>query len=111
LRELIVDQDVWEELARRGVVVAAVGFVGRAGRGGRVETVALGCPVEGEVVDVERRPALDELHYALAAPMWGPYGAFAGQPSINARLTWTLADRGIVIAGRRGGESFTEVLA
>jgi hypothetical protein len=67
--------------------------------------------VGGGLVEVGRRRADDQLDYALADPLWGRYGAFAGQPPISATLTWTLADRGIVITGGRGGEAFTEVIA
>jgi hypothetical protein len=108
--ELVLDRDVWEELERRGVAVAVVRFAGHAGRGGDVEAAVLSRVVDGALVE-ERRLVRDELDYALAGPAWGRYGAFAGQPPISATLTWTASDRGIVIAGRRGGEAFTEVIA
>lgn len=37
--------------------------------------------------------------------------ALAGQPPIRGTVTWMLAYRSIVIAGRRGGEAFEEVVA
>ena len=38
--------------------------------------------------------------------MWDRYGQFAGHPWIRGTVTWTLADRCIVIAGDRGGRAF-----
>jgi hypothetical protein len=43
--------------------------------------------------------------------LWDRYGLFAGHPWIRGTVTWTLADRRILIAGQRGGEDFEEALA
>jgi hypothetical protein len=108
--ELLHD-DVWEKLDRRGATIAVVPFSGRAGAGGRVDTIDLS-RLEGEkLVDVERSTARDELTCALEGPIWDRYGVFAGQPPIRGTLTWVLGLRSIVIAGRRGGEAFEEVVA
>ncbi len=64
-----------------------------------------------ELVDLERWSGRDELALALEGPVWDRYGAFAGHPSIRGTVTWTVVDRGIVIAGQRGGEAFEESLA
>jgi hypothetical protein len=102
---------VWEELARRGATVALVGFAGRAGRGGQTTTITLSRQEGGEPVDVERWSfGRDELCYALAAPVWGRYGTFAGQPSIRGTVTWLVAERRVLIRGERGGNSFEEVV-
>jgi hypothetical protein len=97
---------VWEELERRGATIAIVPFSGRAGRGGDVGTIVL-----SRIDDGERWTGRDQLAHALEAPIWDRYGTFAGQPSICGTVTWTLADRLIVIAGKRGGEAFEEVAA
>jgi hypothetical protein len=43
--------------------------------------------------------------------VWDRYAQFAGHPWIRGTVTWTLADRCILIAGQRGGEAFEEALA
>ncbi len=48
---------------------------------------------------------------ALEGPIWDRYGQFAGQPAIRGTVSWLLAERCIVVGGRRGGESFQERLA
>jgi hypothetical protein len=101
---------VWEELERRGATIAIVPFSGRAGRGGEVGTIVLSRIDEREVVDVERWTGRDELAHALEAPIWDRYGSFAGQPSISGTVTWTLADRLVVIAGKRGDKVFEELV-
>jgi hypothetical protein len=55
-----------------------------------------------ELVDVERWSSRDELCYALEAPIWDRFGSFASQPPIAGTVTWTTADRRVVIGGRRG---------
>ena len=110
-RELAAREAVWEELERRGVTVAVVPFSGRAGEGGgRERSRSVG--FEGdELVDVERWRGRDELALALEGPVWDRYGAFVGHPWIRGTVTWSLADRCILIAGERGGEAFEEALA
>jgi hypothetical protein len=102
---------VWEELARRGATVAVVPFSGRAGHGGTTGTQTLHRLERQELVDVERRGGRDELALALEGPVWDRYGQFAGHPWIRGTVTWTVADRCILIAGQRGGEAFEEALA
>ena len=48
---------------------------------------------------------------ALEGPVWDRYGQFAGHPWIRGTVTWSLADRCILITGRRGDEAFDESLA
>jgi hypothetical protein len=103
--------DVWEKLDRRGATIAVVPFSGRAGAGGRVDTVILSRLDGDKLVDLNQSTARDELTYALEAPIWDRYGLFAGQPAIRGTVRWVLALRSIVIAGRRGGEAFQEVVA
>jgi hypothetical protein len=102
---------VWEELERRGAVVAVVPFSGRAGDGGRTGTVTLRRLAGGELVHVERWSGREELAFALEGPVWDRYGQFAGHPLIRGTVTWTVADRRILITGWRGGETFEEALA
>ncbi len=52
---------VWEELERRGATVALVPFWGRAGSGGRTDTIKLLRLEDGELLDVERWTYRDEL--------------------------------------------------
>jgi hypothetical protein len=63
-----------------------------------------------ELVSVDRWVGREELAYALAAPLWDRLGLFAGQPRIVGTVTWSAAERSVVIAGRRGGERFEEVV-
>jgi hypothetical protein len=39
--ELVTGQSVWQELEARGATIATVAFSGRAGRGGRIDTILL----------------------------------------------------------------------
>lgn len=110
-RELVAISAVWDELERRGAAIAVVPFCGRAGRGGEIGTVVLSRSEDGELVAFDRRTALDEVAQALAAPVWDRYGTFAGQPSIRGTVTWSVAARRIVIAGRHGDASFEELVA
>lgn len=59
---------------------------------------------------VERWSGLDELAHALEGPVWDRYGGFAGQPWVRGTVTWTVADRCVLIGGQRGGEAFEEVV-
>jgi len=102
---------VWEELERRGATNVVVPFTGRAGEGGRVGTIGLSRLEGGQLLDVERWSGRDRLAYALEAPVWDRYGSFTGPPQVGGTLTWTLADRRIVIVGRRGRVDFEEVIA
>jgi hypothetical protein len=102
---------VWEELARRGATVAVVPFLGRAGHGGTTGTITLSGFAGDELVDVERWTGRDELALALEGPVWDRYGQFAGHPWIRGTVTWSLADRCILVAGQRGDEAFEESLA
>jgi len=43
--------------------------------------------------------------------VWDRYAQFAGHPWTRGTVTWTVADRSILIAGQRGGEAFEEALA
>jgi hypothetical protein len=101
---------VWEELERRGAQIAIVPFSGRAGRGGEVGTIVLSRVCGGELADDKRWTWRDELAHALEAPVWDRYGSFAGQPAIRGTVTWTVADRQIAIAGKRGHEAFEEIV-
>jgi hypothetical protein len=102
---------VWEELKRRGATIAEVPFSGRAGRGGRTDTIRLSRCGGNALVDVERWTCRDELAYALEAPVWDRYGTFVGHPLIHGFVTWTPEERLVIIAGTRGGRSFEEIVA
>jgi hypothetical protein len=110
-RELAARQAVWEELERRGAMIAVVGFSGRAGRGGTTGAITVSRLEGQELIDVERWGGRDELALGLEGPVWDRYGEFAGHPLIRGTVTWTLADRSVVIAGDRGGERFEERVA
>lgn len=59
---------------------------------------------------VDRRIGRGRLAYVLAAVLLGRFRLFAGQPRIVGTVTWTAADRSVVITGRRGGERFEEAV-
>ena len=102
---------MWEELERRGATVAVVPFSGCAGDGGTTGTITLSGFAGDELVDVEGWTGRDELALALEGPVWDRYGQFAGHPWIRGTVTWSVADRCILIAGQRGDEAFEEALA
>jgi hypothetical protein len=109
-RELATRQAAWDELERRGATIAEVPFTGVAGEGGTVGAIVLGRVDGDEPMDVECRIGRDELAYALEATVWDRFGTFAGHPKVVGTVTWTNADRRVVIAGRRGHERFEEVV-
>jgi hypothetical protein len=101
---------VWQELEARAAMIATVPFSARAGRGGRIDRIVLIRFDGDELVDAERWTSRDELCFALEAPVWDHFGSFAGQPQISGTVTWTTADRRVVLEGRRGHERFEEVV-
>ena len=108
--ELVSRSAVWDELERRGVSMATVPFRGRAGHVGEMDVIRLR-RVSGEgngSLEVRLWPDGDELAYALAAPAWDRFGTFAGHPLVRAEVIWTLEDRTVVIAGRRGDRRLEE---
>jgi len=106
--ELHALEDVWRALERAGAEIAQVRFSGGGGRQSRPDSVSL------HAGDRELTRWCDadetELAAALAAPVWGRYGSFRGQPPIAATLTWNVADRMLRLAGRRGTDRFQETL-
>jgi hypothetical protein len=109
-RELVWRPEVWEELERRGATVALVPFWGRAGSGGRTDTIKLLRLEDGELLDVERWTYRDELCHALEAPVWERFGTFVGHPLIRGEVVWSAEDRSVVISGRRGDRRLEEIV-
>jgi hypothetical protein len=101
---------VWEELERRGATVAIVPFSGRAGRGGRTDTMTLLRSDGAKLLEVERWSSRDELCYALEAPVWDRFGTFVGQPHVRGEVVWFAEDRSVLIRGKRGEASFEELV-
>ena len=99
---------VWEELKRRGVSMATVPFRGRAGHGGEIDVIRLRRVEGARSGEVRLWPDGDELAYALASPAWDRFGTFAGHPLVRGEVIWTLEDRTVVIAGRRGDRRLEE---
>ncbi len=108
--ELISGEPVWQELERRGAAIAVVPFSGRAGRGGHTDRIVFSRIDGDQLVDIERWTGRDELCYALEAPVWDRFGSFAGQPQISGTVTWTAANRRVLIEGRRGDGRFEELV-
>jgi hypothetical protein len=108
-RELLGDQQVWEALEQWGASVALVRFSGGGGNPGSISTVTL----ENEDGEQLARWSSGEgaLPDALAAPIWGRYALFRGQPRITGLLMWDARARSIAIAGKRGGRKFDEILS
>lgn len=109
-RELVWRPAVWEELERRGATVALVPIWGRAGSGGRTDTIKLLRLEDGELLDVERWTYRDELCHALEAPVWERFGTFVGHPLIRGEVVWSAEDRSVVISGRRGDRRLEEIV-
>jgi hypothetical protein len=107
-RELHALQDIWGALEHSGAEIAQVRFSGGGGRQGRPDSVS----IHAGDRELTRWSGADktELAAALAAPVWGRYGSFRGQPPIAATLTWNVADRSLRLAGRRGTDHFQEIL-
>ena len=106
-RELVRDE-VWDALEQRAARSASVAFSGRAGAGGEIGTIVLR-GLDGRSVEISHSEWRDvELACALEAPVWDRFGSFVGQPRITATVTWTTADRTLMLAGRRGGVRFEE---
>ena len=102
---------VWEELERQGATSAIVSFCGRAGRGGSTEKITL-LRLEGDqLIEVERCSGLDELCYALGAPVWGRFATFAGHPLCRGEVLWSGDDRCVRIRARRGDRLFEELVS
>jgi hypothetical protein len=99
---------VWDELERRGVSVATVPFRGRAGPGGEIDVIRLQRVCDEESREIRLWPDSEELAYALAAPVWGRFGTFAGHPLVRAEVVWTVDRRSVAIIGRRGERRFEE---
>jgi hypothetical protein len=108
--ELVWRPAVWEELERRGAAVAIVPFSGRAGRGGRTDTITLLRLEGGKLVQVERWTGRDELCHALEAPVWERFGTFVGHPSVHGDVTWTTDNKRVSISGTRGDRPFEELV-
>ena len=96
-------------LDRRLVASASVPFSGRPGAGGKTGTIVLSL-LNGRLVEIWPSEWREELAHALVAPVWDCFGAFAGQPRMSGTVTWTTADRTLIVAGRRGDERFEEQL-
>jgi hypothetical protein len=109
LWELVRRSAVWEELDRRRAMTAVVAFWGRAGAGGRPDTIKLWRLGGKGLVEVDRWTHRNELWHALEASVWDRYGGFAGHPLIRAELIWTADDRCLVVRGRRGRQAFEEL--
>ena len=106
--ELASRAAVWDELERRRVSVATVPFRGRAGRGGEIDVIRLQRVRREESREVRLWPDSEELAHALAAPVWGRFATFAGQPLVRAEVVWTAVDRSVVMVGRRGDRRLEE---
>jgi hypothetical protein len=106
--ELSVVEEVWRALERTAAPVARVRFAGGGARRASVEAVVAAAG-GGELA--RWRAGESELGDALAAPVWARYGGFRGQPPITGTLSWSVAERSIMLAGRRGSERFAETLA
>jgi hypothetical protein len=106
--ELHAAEDVWRALERAGAQLALVRFTGGGGRPGTLEGLSLQpqSSAPARLVDAIQ----SELTGALAAPVWGRYGSFRGQPPIAATLRWSVAERSLLLAGTRGTERFQETL-
>ena len=107
-RELHALEDVWRALERSSAKLAVVRFTGGGGRQGTLERVS----IQAAGRELAGCSGADEpqLASALAAPVWGRYGAFKGQPPITATLRWSVADRSLTLSGTRGSERFEEIL-
>ncbi len=110
-RELLADQQVWEQLEQWGASMALVRFSGGGGNPGSIQAVTLKNENENEDELARYSSGEGELPGALAAPIWGRYALFRGHPPITGLLIWNARARSIQLAGTRGGQKFDEILS
>src|SRR2546421_4902913 len=70
-------------------------------------------PENGRLREIEtwsEQRSGDPLIEALKAPVLARFAGFLGLPPVRATLSWTLPDRRITVTGRRGNDSFEEVI-
>jgi len=84
-----------------------VRFSGGGGKPG-IGAVTLEAAGERELARWERGEG--ELPEALAAPIWGRYGLFGGDPPITGIVIWDARQRQVLVAGKRGPAQLDEVL-
>ena len=108
-RELLADEQVWEELGQWRASVALVRFSGGGGNPASISAVTLENEDGQELTRWSSGEG--ELPEALAAPIWGRYALFRGHPRITGLLMWDARERSIAIAGERGGQKFEEILS
>ena len=108
-RELLADDQVWEELERWEAAAALVRFSGGGGNQGVIAAVTLEDANKRELARWSSGEG--ELPEALAAPTWARYALFRGHPRISGLLMWDVQERQVVIAGERGGRKFEELLS
>jgi hypothetical protein len=106
--EMHAPEDVWRALERLGASGALVRFSGGGGRQATLENISI--QADGRELAGWSGEGEGELAGALAGPVWGQYGSFRGQPRITATLTWKVADRSLILAGKRGSERFRETV-
>jgi hypothetical protein len=108
-RELLGDEQAWEELEQWDASVALVRFSGGGGNPGSISAITL----ENENGKELTRWSSGEgaLPEALAAPIWGRYALFRGHPRITGVLMWDARRRSIALVGERGGQKFEEILS
>jgi hypothetical protein len=108
-RELLADEQVWEELEQWRASVALVRFSGGGGNPGSISAVTL---ENEDGKELARWSSWEgELPKALAAPIWGRYALFRGHPLVTGLLMWDARARSIAITGQRGGQKFDEILS
>ena len=84
-------------------------FSGGGGSPGSVAAVTLEDADKHELARWENGEG--ELPEALAAPIWGRYALFRGHPRITGLVLWDAHERQVIVAGKRGGQKFDEVLS
>jgi hypothetical protein len=107
-RELLGDEQVWQELEQWGACRALVRFSGGGGSPGSIAAVTL----EGDGDELARwEGGSGELAEALADPIWGRYALFRGHPRITGLLQWDVREREVLVAGKRGDRALAEVVS
>ena len=108
-RELLAEEQVWEELERWEAASRAGALLGGGGSQGSIAAVTLEDAKKRELA--RWTGGEGELPEALAAPIWARYALFRGHPQITGLLMWDAQERQVVIAGERGGQKFEELLS
>jgi hypothetical protein len=105
---------VFAELAKRGIAKAVVHFSGGEDEGGVDAPIALLDSSDKVMNQMEEcyddRPVgIDkQLSKALCAPVYDKYYSFAGEYYVHGQLVWNVADRKVLLDGEESHSTYED---